>query len=610
MATKRPKKNNPPTKVVPKTTTETPFDKFNLNRFQEIVAGSVPTEHQINRKFFEGDHWQGGDGWVGPMPRSNFPGASDVKKEIENSFLSKNVIREITDRHTNGVLGRSPVWSFDAKVVEHEKLTDSQLKLIDEVEQALTQWWDKRKIHQKLKEACSNLLLAEKANFRLYVPIGRTVPLSDTESAVPLSSTLSEALDFLFPEIPDAESAAIYTDPLTQRELGIYIFQPVDPVTGKPKSGQPSVELTYLVPNNEQASKATPTAEGSEELTAIKMSEGKAETFVAIPLGGRLTMKQVERPLFITKQLQGQQRSLNLALSMLPRNVVTGGFLERVILNAEMPGEWEYDKDSGERIKFNPAKYVTGAGTTNALRGIEVEQPDGKTTLTTPNVLWRDPTPVKPSIDAAQAIYLAMLEEGKQAHIILSGEALVSGKSREQARSDYDMSLNESKTPCEALGQWVLETALAFAEVLMNSPGKYTNELRAIFQCHTFTGPVTWEERKQNDDSIGKTLSRQRAMEMNGILDVDAEMNRINMEQNQNIEHIQQQAEAFAKITSGSSGISNEVAGIIVGFDSAVISKLKKLDQIATEQTANETVINNPDIVDATDGEPDTSIVP
>ncbi len=550
--------------------TENQFDKFTLNRLREIVSGSIAEGYKENRLFVDGDHWQSGEGWVGPMPPDNVSGSSNVRSEIEKGFLSKNVIREIKDRHTNGVLGRSPVWTFSAREQDADSsLKDSQEEAIAEAEQGFTIWWDKRNAHDKLKESLGNLLASGRAVARVYIPLGMGVDLGEGKVGVNVAQTLEQALNYIYLDIPDVEAATIYTDPLTKQELGVFIYKPIDPETGKEKQSD-AAELVYLIPDEED----------EPALTAVQTLDSGANDVVPLDIGGRLTMHEMRRPLFITEQIRAQQKALNLALSMVPRNVVTSGFLERVILNAEMPGEWEY-KD-GKPVKFIPAQYVTGAATTNALRGLAVEQPDGKRTLTTPDIKWRDPSPVKPAVDAAQAIYLAMLEEAKQAHIILSGEALVSGKSREQARSDFDMSLNESKIPCEHQGQWLLETVLALAEMLMGQPGKYTLTLRATFQCHTFTGPVTWEERKQNDDSIGKTISQQRAMEMNGILDVDSELARIKQESVNRIDHVKAQAEAYQQLVNG--GMSNELAGTLVGFDSKIISGLKKLDQVALEQ--------------------------
>ncbi len=556
-----------------------PFAGMSLNRLKEIVTNTIPQDYELNDKFYSGDHWQDGEGWVGPIPPDTATGASEVKKTLQKGFLSKNVIREIIDRHTNGVLGRAPVWSFASKEIsEDSEIAEADKAVIAEVEQAFTSWWDKRKVHDKLKLSLSNMLQASRSVARIYIAMGKTIELENGEAGIPEAATLEEALNYIFPDVPDPDVATVYNDPDTDEELGIYLYRKVDPATGK-ESNQESAELSYLVPVDEEGN-LTPDENGEGVLTLIRNLEEGADTIVPIEMGGRITMNEIKRQLFITEQIRSQQKALNLALSMIPRNVVTGGFLERIIMNAEMPGEWEY-KD-GKPIKFHPAKFVTGAGTTNVLQGTKVEQPDGKTTLANPDVKWRDPSPVKPAVDAAQAIYLAMLEEAKQAHIILSGEALVSGKSREQARADFDMSLNESKIPCEQQGQWMLMAALSLAETLMNKTGFYTSKVYAVFQCHTFTGPVTWEERKQNDESIGKTMSQQRAMEANGILDVDAEMARITQENGTSIEHIKKQIDAWKEARDG--GMTAEAAGKLVGFSDEVIKMLKQLDEVALEQ--------------------------
>lgn len=564
-----------PAKTATKATTtgEIPFDTYTLDRLKKILSKAEAPEFATNKKFVEGDHWQDNEGWVGPRPEDGSEEYEFVLGEIERSFVSKNVTKEMVERHANGVLGRSPVWqivSLTPAAADDKEVGAEADTTIAELELALTGWWNRRKVHERLKEAVAAMLWGKRAPFRLFVPPDKIVSSASGTTGVPQAETLDQALDYVFPMVAGADEAVMFTEPATQRQLGMYITKPPDPETGEDGNVEVA-ELTY------QAAEVDAL---QQPLTILRIMKGSEDTQTVLELGGRLTMFEITRPLLITDQVQQQQRALNLAYSMLPRNVVTGGFLERVLLNAQLPGEWEKDKD-GNNVRFVPSRYVTGAGTTNALVGIEDEDPDGKVKRATPSVVWRDPTPVKPGIEAAQALYLAMLEEGKQAHIILSGEALVSGVSREQARSDYDLSLNDSKAPTEMLGEWCLITALALAEFFMGQPGLYTSKYRAVFQCHTFTGPVTWEERKQNDASIGKTLSQQRAMELNGVVDVDAILSQMAGEALTRASLLDVQGKAMKSLTDA--GVPAELAAELLGFDAKVVAAIKLLATQALE---------------------------
>lgn len=558
-------------------TGETPFDNYTVDRLKKIITNATPAEYEVSKLFVEGDHWQDREGWIGPHPEASEDGAEEMWTEIEDIFTSKNVVKEIVERHANGVLGRAPVWQFvplAAKPASDKRNTANEDAVVAELELAVTRWWNKRNVHERIKDGVMQMLYGSRSPFRLYVPPDKIVAGEATQGVL-RAATLEDALDYIFPEVPTAEEAAVYEEPNTRQQLGFFITKPIDPETGDPGSKE-VIEMTYLLPDqlNPQG----------KPLTALRVKSDESDETIPVDLGGNLTMYEMKRPLLITEQLQQQQRALNLCLSMLPRNVITSGFLERIILDATLPGHWEHDAD-GKRTRFVLDRFHTGAGTTNVLVGVDTETEDGKKIQhASPDVKWREPSPVKPSIEAAQAIYLVMLEEGKQAHIILSGEALVSGTSREQARSDYDLSLTDSKAPAELLGEWVLSVAVALAEFFMGTPGKYTSKYRPVFQCHTFTGPVTWEERKQNDASVGKTLSQQRAMEMNGVVDVDAVLSQMMNESLPRATLLEAQGKALKALIDAY--IPAELAAEMLGLDSKVIAAIKKQEQQALEAEA------------------------
>jgi hypothetical protein len=287
----------------------------------------------------------------------------------------------------------------------------------------------------------------------------------------------------------------------------------------------------------------------------------------------------------VTEPMRVQQRAHNLALSMLPRNVVTGGFLERVIRNAAQPGYWTYKADGITKDKWIPRPVKWGAGSVVWLEGIEGQDPiSGKATFTNPDITYRPPTDVKPTIDAAAATYQTILEEARQAHVLMDSEASPSGKSRVEARKDYERSLKLAKPVVERAGRWLFETVLALAEALMtNGDGTgLLEEYRADFMCMLDTGALTPEERDQNIKSMqAGTLPHEYAIAGEGIDDVDAALTKINSQTGVVLTELKQRVDIVAVLAPFT---TLEAAAQVAGLDPKLITMLQKGSETMLEE--------------------------
>ena len=83
-----------------------------LKQATESIPDAAAEWLRANQKFYQGDHWQDGAGWSGPMPEPEHPLFRDLLLEIRRGFVSKNTISEVVKRHVAGVLGREPAWSL------------------------------------------------------------------------------------------------------------------------------------------------------------------------------------------------------------------------------------------------------------------------------------------------------------------------------------------------------------------------------------------------------------------------------------------------------------------------------------------------------------------
>ncbi len=132
--------------------------------------------------FYKGDHWQRGNGWIGPRPADSDGGTDTLMAEIARGFVSKNVAREVVDRHTNAIIGREPNWSLTLvrDIPEGGNPSSDEQFLIDEADSLLTSWWDDQKVLLTLQHAVHKLLWGGTGVLRLFVPAGSLVENDDT----------------------------------------------------------------------------------------------------------------------------------------------------------------------------------------------------------------------------------------------------------------------------------------------------------------------------------------------------------------------------------------------------------------------------------------------
>jgi hypothetical protein len=560
-----------------------PFENITYEQAGRLVPGTTGDNAfiSINHKFYDGDHWQAGAGWIGPRPSTTDADAAATWALLESGFTSANKIREVVDRHRNGVVGTEPTWAFTSQRImkQDEEPNEQEKSLMREAEAALTEWWDNRNIPSIISEAIKDALLGRRGVVRMFVPRGLLLTVAGGEGqARPVrllnAIDLRDALAKLYIEAVQTDAAAVYTDQETQAECGVFKYtRENDPIRDNANTGD-FIELTYL------------NAEGNTVIRVIGQDD--KEQKVSLAMGGAIMMHQVERPELITEQVRELQRALNLALSVIPRTVVSAGFLERVITNAQTPGNWVDDPTMAGGKRFVPAPYYTGPATTNFVQGIPLKKADGSIDLTTPGITFREPTEVTGADQAKDSLYQCILDEVHQAHVMIVRDATPSGHSREEARADFEKDLATTALEAVALVRWIVVAALGFGEAATRSFARFTSKLRATAVVAADAGPISADERRANDEAVSKgNMSRSTNMERAGILDVDAEMLRINVESVSDPEVMQKRANTVTLLVGAETTI--EAAAEVAGFSEEQIELLSAGAKQARKQKEKET---------------------
>jgi hypothetical protein len=479
----------------------TPFDNLSLQDARNAI--STPPYLEDNRLYFDGDHWGiGGKFWSGPRPDG--ASSAQVLAEIQRGFVSSNKVRETIERHVGGVVGREPAWGFTVNrpLATDEELTAAEQALIDEAEALLTSWWDERRIHALLRQATATLLWASRSCVRVFVPRGNL----NNGSIIPFGTLPEDAINLLYVQRPDPTQATVSVDDDTQQRAGVYAYQ---------RDNHDEVELSFV----------------DSDVTVLRLLTADGITNEArLPIGGRLLLFEMTRDVLITPQVRQLQNLLNMALTMMQRNVILGGFLERVLLNVQLPGTFVDDPTQPSGKRFVPESFRVGAGTTNILQGTVHTNELGQSQVLNPSIIYRDPVPVDTFVATKEEACTAILEETQQLHAAIAGDATASGKSRQQAMADFLTSLLETAAEVNALGRWLLETVLSLTALFSGQPGRYDG-LRATFDCRLDVGPLDPNDVQQVINLVNnKLLSHETGMARVRVDDVDAEQTRINAE--------------------------------------------------------------------------------
>jgi hypothetical protein len=507
-----------------------PFDPERLQKLRNRISSrktKLEADHATNkqhtghletvRKMLAGDHWLEGAGWTGPQPTESDK-AAEVLRLIERVFVSRNLIGEVCIRHRDAVAGDEGAWDFTVRrelgvtfgednTPTPEKTTEAEDALITEANAAMTAWWDSSGVWAEIQDAVLNLVAQGRGVIRLYIPREETVEQSDGSFIVP-KADLETVIKSIYVVSADPESAGEVRSDERVRQGAFFTFK--DDLSSADRR-----EYQYV--------------DKKEGVTYIGLETGSEFDSIGYKIGGNLLIFEMVAPMLVSPQVVSQQKNINKYYTMMSRNNDVAGFVERTILNAQMPGAYTKN-DKGEEI-FVPGRYTAGAGITNFVAPYSYENPDGTKSYIPSSIDFRDPVPVTTFTESIASTKHALYDEVKQSHILISGDATASGRSREQATNDFRTSLRPTVTQLEACLRWMLETTLRLASVLAGTPGKF-DALRPNVQARIIVTQPSAADIDVDIKLVDKGLmSRENAMTRSGrVQDTAAERVRLRLE--------------------------------------------------------------------------------
>jgi hypothetical protein len=510
------------------------FDKLTRQQAEEIVQQKKAEADKAgaceNTLMCDGEHFNEGKFWTGPQPATSDVNNPASYTKVKREFASKNGLKDAVDGHRDGVVSREIEWAFTVRrplakkgeivngveLTEDEKPNEAEQALIREAQGVITPWWNERRMLKLFQDATETLLKTTRSPLRIMIP-----PAEIKDGKIPLAD-LPTSINKIFLEACPYDQAAVITDPYSRKDAGVYVGidgnDKIAEITYVDDSGQ--TVWKQFVDKAQTATPYTPASGYQSIFSETPTPPVTTDPVVTLKLSGRLLMYEMRRKPFLTPQMRQSNMQLNKAKTLRGHNLNTAGFAETTLLNVDLPGVL-VEKDG--RQVFVPDPVTRGASVINSWTGVKYTDGAGNERVATPTIDRQQPSPVSTFIESERADYQDILEEAKQMHNLIAGDAMANGVSRVQARGGFALSLNPTKGEVDASVRWTLETVLAIAATFSGQPGRF-DSLRANADCRIDTGPITPEEVAMFVMLWDKGVwSLERVQRATGVEDTDAE---------------------------------------------------------------------------------------
>ena len=547
-------------------------------------ARRKPSIYSSAKNMYNGDLWDRGRGYIGPLPENGSTEGADIIGNIRRRWVGRNVIQEVVDRAVDGILSRSPSWTIyntknliarsiaEAKKRDELKqrleLTnisiDSLIQLdptktqlpgstepnkpildneqtdnneseedqkIAEAEIILSEAWSLLKIGERFKQSFTERMVVGQGKLRYHVT------KAYDKFQPNLETSFIDVLKFIKLEFVENFDCKIIDD--DGDKLAITRIQAEN-------KNKETVEvcfvdddgLTYLASYNQKTAAIGNTilspaedldSENQQEVSEIikKVKNSGAVLSTGFNLAGQLMVDEISGGEFVSESLIQQNRGLNLALSLAANVLVEAGFPELILTNVNL----DDPNNPGQKLIVKRGNHVT-----NNFIGEQSIDKDGAVQFEKPGVFFKEPSKVDSFKEGADLFYNQSLAETKQSFVAGNKESIISGESRIQARQDFLKKEQRYKPDMDTHGKWGLTTLLHLVAELAGRPG-YFRDYTIVFDTKVYAGELSADEKNVVVTQYEKGLiDRESAMVLLGIEDPLLVIDQIRLDQAEALE--------------------------------------------------------------------------
>lgn len=518
--------------------------KLALDERTRIVANR-------NLKAHDGDYWQEGRGYLGPLPNPNAKGLNKLAYgaamlQLARVFCAENIFLEVVSRQVSALLAQPPLISFERRAPSQQggkvddpgnlPAEDDPSKkpavdpIVEEAQTAINEWLNSKRVRLALARVFARRLLTKHGALRLFVPPRFSFPEGVK------GKTLADILNGLGLDEPTHEDARVIYDPDDGTHCSFARFG----ITDQDKQGKIEVGFTddigqtfigVLTPGTEGAApknvrQFVPVDPNAGGIPGLPKFAG--QTSSPLSLHGHLLTYELIGPLLTTEQVWQNACGIALCLTMANHVTIENGFSEMVLTNVDLPVEEIADSTAPDGVREEVLEIFRGAGTVNNFEGVKDTTEQGEKTAT-PGVHWKEASPITTHVDGVELHYLVVLREVRQLHAAISGDATASGESRKQALKDFADATTGLLLELNDFGQWLIETALYLGANILNRPDFF--DLRGRFEGQISAGSLSTEEEANLITQVEKNIrSKKGARNKLGIFDDEAEERQIQRE--------------------------------------------------------------------------------
>lgn len=517
---------------------------------------------------YNGDMWDKGRGYIGPVPVKDDDNASVIMGNIKRMFTSRNVIKEVVDRTVDGLLSKSPDWKIyslsDMKNNPRLKARTNPLPesvfnpdgtrkelpkpakkkneaLINEAELLLSNLWTDAELGDRLKDAVTRMLITGEGKLRIYIPAKRFGRFTD----------IFEVARYVKVEFVENTKAVVLEEggdklsivEIENRKKGGRVLE----ISFTTDNGQ---TIIGAIDSDRAASSVANEVEYDEEIKdeiSNLLQSNTVDLSSPLDLGGNTTCNKIVKAPFVTESMLQNNRALNLTLSLGVGILIESGYAEMVTTNVALKTKKVIDEDGNETEE--PVAIERGPSVMTNLVGEQTVDAQGNTEFQTPGVHWKEPSPLTTFVDGENLYYTQILKEARQLFITNTDTDNASGEARIQARQDFLNLLRKYKTCVDNYGTWLLNTIIRLCAAAAGKNG-YFKDVGIIFDSKVSAGELSADEKNvviSMYTAEPPLISREEAMVLLGNEDPLITIDKIRADQVEKLEMQVRRLEATAK---------------------------------------------------------------